>query len=197
MMTLFQLYLLFVGSLFAAVFSLAWAVVAMPADDVPPLGLRGMARAQAREKSGPWRAVQPFVQWMGARVAPMLSRKQTNKLDQMLSSAGDPLGMMPAELVVLGASLGFLGLSFGVLYSSSGGHSPLFVPISAGLMGSLPFLRISSTADSRLAEIRRSLPTMVDLLCLSLSAGKDFPGAVRSVVENRVDRVIHFALSSR
>ena len=47
----------------------------------------------------------------------------------------------------------------------------------------LPYLHISEVAQERLKNINRRLPVVIDLMALSMSAGLDFPGAVRQVVE--------------
>ena len=47
----------------------------------------------------------------------------------------------------------------------------------------LPYLQISGEAERRLREINEGLPYVIDLMALAMSAGLDFPGAVRQVVD--------------
>lgn len=46
----------------------------------------------------------------------------------------------------------------------------------------LPYTRIRELADQRTQRVSRSLPTMADLLVLSMESGMDFIGAVRLLV---------------
>jgi tight adherence protein C len=57
----------------------------------------------------------------------------------------------------------------------------------APLGAALPYLQVSSAGTLRMKQINRGLPYAVDLLALAMSAGKDFPGAVRQVVEKSSD----------
>jgi tight adherence protein C len=44
-------------------------------------------------------------------------------------------------------------------------------------------MQISGVAQDRMKTVARGLPYVIDLMALSMSAGLDFPGAVRQVVE--------------
>jgi tight adherence protein C len=90
---------------------------------------------------------------------------------------------MPGEFVVLSTGCALIGAMLGLVYASSGQHSHVYVLVFGGLFGVVPFVRVSSTAVARLEQIKRSLPTMVDLVCLGLSAGLDFPAAIKQLVD--------------
>ena len=47
----------------------------------------------------------------------------------------------------------------------------------------MPYFVVSGEAQERLKQIGRGLPYVIDLMALAMSAGQDFPGAVRQVVE--------------
>jgi tight adherence protein C len=56
--------------------------------------------------------------------------------------------------------------------------------LAVGAFGAMaPFLTVSSTAGDRSKAIGRRLPSAIDLLALSMSAGLDFPSAIRQVVD--------------
>ena len=59
----------------------------------------------------------------------------------------------------------------------------LIGPIGVGL----PYLAVSEAAEDRMKQINRGLPYVIDLMALAMSAGQDFPGAVRQVVEKSSD----------
>lgn len=163
-----------------------WAVhhiSSLPTEAPRRLGLRGMARARALAKHGWFRTIEPFMRWMSARIHPLMTPDQRASLDAMLTRAGDPLGVEPAELVVLCAMLGFLGGCLGTIYAASGDRSPLYALFIGLLFAAFPLARIQSLADERAKRIRLGLPNVVDLLCLALSAGLDFPSAVRQIVD--------------
>jgi tight adherence protein C len=57
----------------------------------------------------------------------------------------------------------------------------MFIGFILGAM--VPYFQISGEAQRRLKEVNRGLPYVIDLMALAMSAGLDFPGAVRQVVE--------------
>src|SRR6185312_13047746 len=99
-------------------------------------------------------------------------------------AGGDYLGLTPEEYVSLSL---VSAVGFGVVGSLSAavlGNNPmLFLMIGTGLGAALPYLQISGEGQRRIKEINRGLPYVVDLMALGMSAGLDFPGAVRQVVE--------------
>jgi tight adherence protein C len=61
------------------------------------------------------------------------------------------------------------------------------IVIVGPLGAALPYLTISGEAQRRLKQVNRGLPYVIDLMALAMSAGQDFPGAVRQVVEKSSD----------
>lgn len=145
------------------------------------LGMRGKKRQQALLRSSLFAQAEPFVRWMGARVNGVASVATERRHDELLTHAGDWLGLTADEylgLLVAGTIAGaFLGL----------GGVPLgawFAPIlGAAALGALPYLLCDNARVERLRTINRSLPAAIDLLALSMSAGLDFPGALKQLVE--------------
>lgn len=145
------------------------------------LGMRGKKRQQALLRSPFFAQAEPFIRWMGARVNGVLSVERERKHDELLIHAGDWLGLTADEYfglmiagAVLGAILGLAGLASGLWIAPIAG---------AAVLGALPYLLVDNARVERLRTINRSLPAAVDLLALSMSAGLDFPGAVKQLVE--------------
>jgi tight adherence protein C len=97
------------------------------------------------------------------------------------------MGLTPEEYVGL-SIVGLLGgLLFGAVFGLLIGANTLMIGICGPLFASLPYFQISSEAERRLKQINRGLPMAIDLMALAMSAGLDFPGAIRQVVEKSSD----------
>lgn len=159
--------------------------VAASADTVEGtrLGLRGLKRQRALENVPGWSTLEPVVRWLGARFSGLISATVRDRANRKLSLAGDYLGLLPEEAVglsVLTAAGGtLLGYALGVVAEMGN----VVVISGAMLSAALPYFRISSAAGARMKKINRRLPHAIDLLALSMSAGLDFPGGVRQLVE--------------
>jgi tight adherence protein C len=166
----------------AALFGLAYAFARLEGSLDTSLGTRGYGRARALDNRGLWPSVAPFVFWFGRRAEFLMPNRLKASVDRLLSSAGDPLGLEPREYVVVIGLSALLGGGMGGAYAMAADRSAVYVPVLAFVCGMIPYAQISSIAQARLNEIRRGLPTMIDLLCLSLSAGLDFPAAIEQIV---------------
>jgi tight adherence protein C len=173
----------FLAALFAGVAPPVFVVALRPSRAMQQLGLRGLRRRQALNSYPFWAWSEPSVRWLGTWLSRAMSDERRRALDLRLVRAGDPLGLEPEELVVLSMVCSSLGASVGALYAWHGGSSPLSALFFAVSFAVLPAVRIDSLAQARALRIRRGLPNAVDLLCLGLSAGLDFPSAVRQIVE--------------
>jgi tight adherence protein C len=164
-----------------------YAVASAPSRVASRLGMRGLKRLRALEKSDPWRQIEPLVRWLGVRISGLLPEEQRAKLDKQLMLAGDFLGITPEEYVAL-TMLSFVGgILFGIIAGWITGMGVVMLIIVAPLSAALPYLQVSNAGTLRMKSINRGLPYAVDLLALAMSAGKDFPGAVRQVVEKSSD----------
>ncbi|XYH94737.1 type II secretion system F family protein [Sorangium sp. So ce1128] len=113
----------------------------------------------------------------------MLSRDVAQRLDTQIRLAGDYLGLTPEEYVGLSIMSAAGGGVLGMLIGASTGNPALLAIACFALGGALPYLQISEQAQRRLKDVDRGLPHAIDLIALGMSAGLDFPGAVRQVVE--------------
>jgi len=167
----------------ASVFVLSFAAASASTAAGTRLGLRGLKRQRALETLPAWTSLEPLVRWLGARFAGLVSPSFREKANRKLSLAGDYLGMLPEEAVGLSVLTalagGLLGYVLGIVAEMGN-----LVVISGTLLGAAgPYFRVSSAASERMKKVNRRLPHAIDLLALSMSAGLDFPGSVRQLVE--------------
>lgn len=175
---------LFIAAVALALFFLIYALASAPSRTASRLGMRGLKRRRAIEDNGAWGQLEPVVRWLGVRVGGLIGDEMYARLDDQISLAGDYLGLTPEEYVSLSIVSSILcGLAAGVSAVALGNNVALFMVIGVGLGAALPYLQISGEGQRRLKEINRGLPYVIDLMALGMSAGLDFPGAVRQVVE--------------
>jgi tight adherence protein C len=123
-----------------------------------------------------------MVRWLGVRLSGVIPTSVRDSLDQQILHAGDYIGLTAEEYFALFFLGGIAGAAIGAAVDVSGGFHGLAM-IGGLTLGSLaPYLQISAEAVNRKNKVTRSLPYAVDLLSLAMSAGLDFPGAVRQVV---------------
>jgi len=134
-----------------------------------------------------WAQIEPLVRWLGVRVSGIIGDDFRNSLDKQLGLAGDWLGLTPEEYVSLSIVSFVGGLFFGAVFGVLTGIGGLLIAICGPLFASFPYLLISGEAQRRLKQVNRGLPFTVDLMALAMSAGLDFPGAIRQVVEKASD----------
>jgi tight adherence protein C len=168
---------------FASAWCLAFWASSAPMPTGIRTGVRGLVRQRALARKGTWSRVEPLVRWVGKRVHGLLRAQLLAALDRQVLMAGSYLGLLAEELVALSLLCGAAGLVAGALANLVVKVGPMLV-VAVGIFGVLaPFLTVSSHATERSKAISRRLPSAIDLLALSMSAGLDFPSALRQVVE--------------
>jgi tight adherence protein C len=165
---------------------LVYAVLCAPMRPPAALGVRGLKRQRALQDPA-WRAIEPGVRWLGERLSGVLTPKQTSALDQQLVLGGDYLGLTPPEYVALSVMSLLAGLAGSLLLGRVLRVGPVVVLAATLCGGAVPYVLVSGEALRRQKAIARGLPTAIDLVALAMSAGLDFPGAVRQVVEKSSD----------
>ena len=153
-----------------------------PSSPPPRLGHRGLRRHHALLLSPRFAAIEPSMRWVAGLFAWLPLGDARARADRRIAASGYWLGLLPDEyfaLSVLGAAA---GLALGWLVGA--GDDPM--PIAAGMvMGALwPRHRVAAEATRRRRQISRGLPPAIDLAALCLSAGMDFPGALRQVTDS-------------
>jgi tight adherence protein C len=170
----------------AGVGALVCAVLCAPSRPPGALGVRGLKRQRALQDPA-WRAVEPAVRWLGDRLSGVLTVRQTSALDRQLVLGGDYLGLVPSEYVALSILSLVGGLAASLLLGRMLRIGPVLVLTSTLFGGAVPYLLVAGEAVRRQKTISRGLPAAIDLVALAMSAGLDFPGAVRQVVEKSSD----------
>ena len=162
---------------------LVHAAVSAPLGDGKRMGLRGLKRQRALEKSEVWAAVEPAVRWLGMRVGGLMSSELRTQLDYQVGVAGDFMGLLPEEVIGLSVLTCATGLLAGSAFGALSGIGGLLVVVCGAFGAVAPSMQIASAAGERMKAVGRRLPYGIDLLALAMGAGLDFPGAVRQVVE--------------
>ena len=168
-----------VAGLFAAVYVIASA----PTRVANRLGLRGLKRQRVIANSEAWEKFEPLIRWLGVRVSGMVSDEMRAKIDSEVSLAGDYMGLTADEFVALSIVSFFGGGVSGWLLGVVGDMGNVAVIPFAIVGAALPYMQVTGASQERLKNIGRGLPYVIDLMALAMSAGLDFPGAVRQVIE--------------
>jgi tight adherence protein C len=164
--------------------SLAFVLASAPSREGARLGLRGLKRERALATSPAWRRIEPVVRWLGARLDGILPGSVRASLDESITRAGDVFGLCAPELAALAVLGAILGAASAVVVASGAQVNlwlALILLVPVGL--ALPSTWIGSMGHDRLVAIGRGLPFVIDLMSMAMSAGLDFPGAVRQVIE--------------
>ncbi|MBX3186200.1 MAG: type II secretion system F family protein [Labilithrix sp.] len=168
---------------FASAFFIAVWVASAPMPTATRTGVRGLVRQRALAEGGIWSHFEPLVRWLGKRLHGLLSPQLLAAISRQVGMAGGFLGLLAEELVALSVLSATGGLVAGALANVVVKIGPAFILAVGAFGGVAPFLSVSSAAGERAKAISRRLPSAIDLLALSMSAGLDFPGALRQVVE--------------
>ncbi|WP_394822894.1 type II secretion system F family protein [Pendulispora albinea] len=164
-------------------FAMTYIIAAAPTRVASRLGLRGLKRQRALEKSEGWQSAEPLVRWLGVRVSGVVSDDMRTKIDTQISLAGDYMGLTADEFVAMSVLSSIGGFAAGLLLGWISGLGGVAVIPLCLIGGVLPYMEVSGAANNRLKQIGRGLPYVIDLMALAMGAGLDFPGAVRQVIE--------------
>jgi tight adherence protein C len=175
------------GSASGAVFVIAYLLSAAPTPSATRLGIRGLKRARSLRTQSAWSAVEPLVRWLAGRIAPLLSAKQRSSLELQVRLAGERLGVTAEEYAAMSLLSGAAGLCVGAIASTVLNKGWVWAILACCVGTALPWLHFSGEAQTRSRRIQNGLPYIVDMLSLALSAGLDFPGALRQVLDKASD----------
>ncbi len=166
---------------------LVYFVAKAPSRTAGRLGLRGLKRQRALRDNSTWASFEPLVRWLGVRVNGILTDEQYESMDRQLMLAGDYLGLTPEEYLAMSILSALGGVVFGAIAGWMLGMGPMLALMVMPLGAALPYLQINEALQDRQKQVNRGLPYAIDLMSLAMSAGSDFPGAVRQVVEKSSD----------
>lgn len=168
---------------FVSLWLLTYTVASVPSAQPSYLGVRGLKRLRAEQKSAAFRQLEPVLRWLGARIKPLLSDSFRARIDRQITLSGDFWGLQPEECVALTIFSLVAGISAGAAYGALLSRGFLYV-ILGGMVGvMLPYLQLTGVEQERRKRVQNGLPYVIDLLSLGLSAGLDFPGALRQVID--------------
>lgn len=168
---------------FVALWLLSYTVASVPSVQPSYLGVRGLRRLRAEQQNALFRQLEPVLRWLGARIAPLLGESLRSRIDRQITLAGDFWGLKPEECVALTLFSLLAGLAAGATYGALLSRGFLYV-ILGGMVGvMLPYLQLTGIEQERRKRVQNGLPYVIDLLSLGLSAGLDFPGALRQVID--------------
>jgi tight adherence protein C len=161
----------------------AYALGKLPAPARPLLGTRGRQRSSALALHASFRAVEPALRWLAGLASRLPLMRTRVWLAQRLTEAGDPLGLDADECLALSClGAGIEALIAGSCTQVIDARAVWVLPaIACG--AALPVQRVHSLSSVRKRRIARELPAAIDLLALCMSAGLDFTGALRSLVQ--------------
>lgn len=168
---------------FVTLWLLSYSVASVPTVTPSYLGPRGLKRKRAEQKSDLFRQLEPLLRWLGARIEPLLGEPFKARIDRQVTLSGDFWGLLPAECVALTLISLIAGLGAGAVYGALLSRGPLYVILGGMIGGMLPYLQLTGIEQDRRKRVQNGLPYVIDLLSLGLSAGLDFPGALRQVVD--------------
>ncbi len=146
---------------------------------VSALGARGYQRQVAR-KNPLFLVVEPALRLVATWVYPFPIGDFRKGVDQLLTSAGDFLGLSADEFIAMCLLSGVAG----AVVIGQMSTAPIVLVCVAGMISLLPYVAVSGIRDTRAVAVTRAMPTAIELMALCVSAGMDFPGALREIVGN-------------
>ncbi|MBL8600839.1 MAG: type II secretion system F family protein [Myxococcales bacterium] len=159
-----------------------------PAEEAPDVGVKGLKRKAVLEEGGLFNTIEPLMRWLARRLAPLPFHDTRNRINTQLRQAGEYLGLTADEYLALCilSSLGMLLTGIVIDYLANIGG--IFILMFVGFGTILPHMQVSGEIERRFKQVNRGLPHSIDLVSLTMSAGLDFPGALRQVTEKTADK---------
>lgn len=151
------------------------------------LGLRGLKRRRALERSASFASVEPWVRLFAkwATFVPIGAGRA--RLEETLEHGGDWLGLDPDELIALSALAGVAGAALGVPLAWALDLPDAVVLFTLGLGAATPYIALTGEVQRRAKTIDRALPGAIDLAALCMTAGLAFPNALEQIVTKSGD----------
>ncbi|MGB9337892.1 MAG: type II secretion system F family protein [Polyangiales bacterium] len=167
--------------------ALAFQLSKMPLAARPTLGARGLNRSRALRRGGVFAWFEPTIRLLAAWLALLGIERLRERARRSLSHAGDYLGLSADELIALCLLSGF-GFGFGALMVCQCMDLPWPLAIGGLCLGAVvPWFRVLGVAQARARGVGRGLPGAVELASMCMSAGLDFPGSLRRIVDSASD----------
>lgn len=176
------------GLLVLAVATVFYQFALTPAELQPDVGLKGLKRKAVLEEEGLFNTIEPLMRWLARRIASLPLTETRERINDQLRQAGEYLGLTADEYLALCviSSLGML--IAGVVIDKLSSIGGIVILMFAGFGSILPHMQVSGEIERRFKQVNRGLPHAIDLVALTMSAGLDFPGALRQVTEKTADK---------
>jgi tight adherence protein C len=168
---------------FVAVFVATYALAIAPVPPGTRLGVRGMKRTRALQSSPAFGQAEPLLRWLAARVHPLVKGDLRTKIDHQIMLAGDLYGLGPDEFVALSGLSCLAVVLLVAVFRATFQVGTIWMMLAAPFGSALPYFELALRSERRLRRIQNGLPYSIDMMALALSAGLDFPGAIRQVVD--------------
>lgn len=154
----------------------------------PSMGPRGLKRQRAIHDGGFFSRIEPILRKVAAWLALLPLGSLRARIEVQLLRSGDWLGLCADEILAMCLLSGLGSGSVVALLTGLESGSLRWV-LAASVFGLLlPSLRLEAVAKRRARRVSAALPSTIDLASLCMSAGLDFPGSIRQIVEHAPDR---------
>lgn len=184
-----QLLLYVAMGLMALGFGLFMYLMALTPTELPPdVGVKGLKRKAVLAEEGGFASIEPAMRWLAARIAPLPLDNLRARINTQLRHAGEYLGLNADEYLALCTISAAGMLISGVVIVTMAKLDGIFIPMFFGFGTILPHMQVSGEIERRFKQVNRGLPFAIDLVALTMSAGLDFPGALRQVTEKTADK---------
>jgi tight adherence protein C len=151
------------------------------------LGGRGLNRAKALHRRGLFSLAEPVVRVLAAWMAALPLQRIRGPLRRSLIHAGEYLGLSEDELIAMCALSGLCLATAALLACELLGWSGGLALVGLCLGVVAPWFRVRAVARARATRVSRGLPGAVELAAMCMSAGLDFPGSLRRIVDSAAD----------
>lgn len=177
-----------VGLLALALATVIYQFALTPAELQPDVGLKGLKRKAILEEEGLFNTIEPLMRWLARRIASLPLNETRDRINTQLRQAGEYLGLTADEYLAL-CVISAIGLLIaGIVIDKLSNIGGIVILMFAGFGSILPHMQVSGEIERRFKQVNRGLPHAIDLVALTMSAGLDFPGALRQVTEKTADK---------
>lgn len=149
----------------------------------PELGLRGLKRRRALEAGGIFATAEPAMRLIAGWFEGVPMPKLRKQVQEQITFAGDWLGLSANEFIALSLVSALAMMAFGFFAVFMLDLPVIFVMVALFIGAYIPWSQLTGVSAERFKSVNRSLPTSIDLAALCMSAGLDFPGAVKQIVD--------------
>lgn len=159
-----------------------------PGELQPDVGLKGLNRRAVLAEQGLFNTIEPLMRWLARRIASLPIDDTRERINTQLRQSGEYLGLTADEYLSLCAISAVGMLAAGVVIAKLANLGTIVILMFVGFGSILPHMQVSGEIERRFKQVNRGLPHAIDLVALTMSAGLDFPGALRQVTEKTADK---------